>query len=828
MKKFSTNSKGIIRELITIIILLVIVGISLLADYSIVHIPNLFVLSIKDVENLFFTLFTVQASVSTVSIAIVSIINGLVNEYVLGISISRFIMNLKPKLLKHNRLIVANLVICILNYFCLSYCLFNACIALFVASVIITILMVKEIYIIFMGKNFVRKEICNYVYDNYDLEILKDLNTELTAAIETGNSLVIQADFDAIKTIFEHEAKKSNYQKTEIIERLTTIICDAFEKTTHKHNSNRNNQFLLLICDIYKIANTIEEAPLHLSIWDKISDDFFRALKDINYEQLREDFAYYILHHELYKNLKGRDIKEIQNNSLKYYSCWIYSIFSDENSRLNKNEIIRETKSVYDMASVLLYYGSNFKNEIEIKKLLTIELCNLHKVMIDNGDVEGLRKHFFHFIRHELKETERSLVYIVTLIYLYYLTAREPLVEGKPIQEYAKKIIEINHANIEYFYYHLDLISIAKTQLPFIKKLLQNWECMNDLEAKWVIMDYVIDDFFIFSALGKFWQNDIISDMTGILVPESMFSIYERYFSKDDGESLKSSYSKFEKIFNKEKDEGLIADKISLLNDVFNARYKAEIIKEGQLEKISEEQKLAFEAAVVNKIKEVVGTELAPFAFKNIESHENVVNKDDTIIYFSILSNYFFQHEGLEKHIEDNLFTQIITSFIRSILQNIDYKEISYDNKHKQQSLIDAIEELSLRPSVAIGNREDFWGDEEERDILKKYTEAMKRIIYPGGYNYYFILDESLIEFSLENIRVEFTDLPWENIKHKCKESEDGSIKFNVTNDIYLPFTKSEIEEYITNTEKKVLVYADIKIRLGNEKVGAGIEITSK
>lgn len=161
MKKFSANSKGIIRELIIIIVLLIMVAISLLADYSILHIPNFFVLSIKDAENLFFTLFTVQASVSTVSIAIVSIINGLVNEYVLGISISRFIMNLKPSLLKHNRLIVANLVICILNYFCLSYCLFNACIALFVASIIITIIMVKEIYIILWVKILCEKKYVN-------------------------------------------------------------------------------------------------------------------------------------------------------------------------------------------------------------------------------------------------------------------------------------------------------------------------------------------------------------------------------------------------------------------------------------------------------------------------------------------------------------------------------------------------------------------------------------------------------------------------------------------------------------------------------------------
>ncbi len=828
MKKSSHKRKMLIKELMIIIGLLIVIVTSLLVDCAILHIPNFLILSIEDVENLFFTLFAVQASVSTVSIAIVSIINGLVNEYVLGISISRFIMNLKPRLLKHNRLIIVNLILCALNYFCLSYCLFNACIAWFVASVIITILMVKEIYIIFMGKNFIRKEIYEYVYENYNSVILKDLNIELTTAIETGNSLVVQEDFNAIKNIFECETKKSNYQQTEIIEQLSTIICDAFEKTTHKHNGTKNNQFILLICDIYKIANKPEETPLHLSIWDKIYVDFFRALKDISYEQLREYFAYYTLHHELYKNLRGRPFKEIQNSSLKYYAYWTYSIFSEENSQLSKSELIEETKSIYEMVSISLYYGSDFENEIAIKELMTMEICNLHKVMIDNGDAVSLKKNFFHLMRYDIDKPEQAIVYIITLIYLYYLSAREELVKEKPVQENANKIIEENHSSIQYFYLHLDLINIVKTKLSFIKKMLQNWEHMKELEAKTMIMDDVLDDFFVFSVLGKFWQKDIISDMIKELVPESMFYIYQRYFSKDDGKLLSSLYFEFEKIFNKEKDNSVIMDNISLLQDVFNERYKSEIIKEGQLKKISEEQKSDFETAVKNRIKKIVDTELRPFSFKEIDSYENAINKDNTIVYAAVISNYFFKQKELEKNVEDSLFTHTIFAFIRSILPNIDYNIIFNDNKHKQQILIDAIQKLQINPSVAIGNRDDFWGDDEEKDILKKFTETMKRIRYPEGYNHYFILDEKLIEFSLENIRVEFTDLPWENIKHRCKEGEDGSLKFNVTNNIYLPFTKSEIEEYITNTEKKVLVYADIKIRLGSEKVGAGIEITSK
>jgi len=150
-------------EIIAIIFFLGILLLSLLADLNLIPIPEFFILNIKDTEGLFLTLFTVQASVSTVSIAIVSIITGLINEYVLGISISGFITNLKPKIFKHNRLIITNLLVTFFNYICLSYTLFNLCIALFAISICVTILLIREIYVVFLGKNNIRSEIENFV-----------------------------------------------------------------------------------------------------------------------------------------------------------------------------------------------------------------------------------------------------------------------------------------------------------------------------------------------------------------------------------------------------------------------------------------------------------------------------------------------------------------------------------------------------------------------------------------------------------------------------------------------------------------------------------------
>ena len=81
-KKITTQKNNLIFEIIAILCSIVILIFFILADLGIIFIPNIFTLNIKDTESLFFTLFTVQASVSTVSIAIVSIITGLINEYI--------------------------------------------------------------------------------------------------------------------------------------------------------------------------------------------------------------------------------------------------------------------------------------------------------------------------------------------------------------------------------------------------------------------------------------------------------------------------------------------------------------------------------------------------------------------------------------------------------------------------------------------------------------------------------------------------------------------------------------------------------------------------
>ncbi|MBR2984234.1 MAG: hypothetical protein IKC60_01860, partial [Clostridia bacterium] len=91
MKRDLKIDKKLAWEIAIILVCFIGVLFSLLQDFNIIKIFKGFTTKIEDKENLFLTLFTVQASVATVSIAIVSIITGLINEYVLGVSVSGFI-----------------------------------------------------------------------------------------------------------------------------------------------------------------------------------------------------------------------------------------------------------------------------------------------------------------------------------------------------------------------------------------------------------------------------------------------------------------------------------------------------------------------------------------------------------------------------------------------------------------------------------------------------------------------------------------------------------------------------------------------------------------
>ena len=821
----SHRSKRMLYECIFVIILVVVLCISFLADISIITLPSWLSHQFSDVEGLLLTLFTVQASISTLGIALVSIITGITSETIYGISISRYITKIKPVFFTHNRLIISNLLIIMANYIAISFMCFNVSVAFFSASILITILLAAEVFIIFLGKDAIALEIQHYILENYSTTILNDLSKEILKSIEIGSSFVTKQDCNMLLEILRSEATKTDFTSSEITDHISNIVSDSFEKITYLHNSSKSSDFLLFICNLYDVANERESAPLRLQIWPQIDESFFRALGDLQFEQLRDEYPHLKLHSRVYKNLVGAPADDIKTSSLSRYMGWVYyALFSDSRDFLEK-ESSRLKESLFRHAYFYLVGNKAFSPEL--KEASLIDFCYLNKAAIDLGDIQTLTKQYFNHFKYSNHDSE-DVSCLISIIYLYYLSCREHAVKGKALQQNAQELLDKNKGIISTFLNHnLSLLTVTSSYYSFIQSLLNRWEYMEEENAKWMIIDSVVADFFILTGLFRYWDRKSILDIVNVIIPESMFSFYSRYFPDSEFKSLRSMASEFVKLFFPYIPEEMVLEKLYLLKDIFDEKYKTEAIMEGTENSITPEQLEKLSADVIAEMDSIVGRYPLLKSFGYYEETDTIIEKNNILLANIMIPNFLLQDNDYMRFLRDHLQYRALSVFFGSFKENITIKSLDYECANKQEALIKLLQESGVNADLIASSRDVFW-EEREKTLLKDYTEKMSKAKLPDNANSCYLLNSKLVRFLLHDIEVKFEDLTWEEIEQDCHKTDDGKYEFNVTNNLYIPFEKKELQKHYAKTRKKLLVYGSVKYKQPSQKIGVGIEITYK
>ncbi len=812
-------------ETIICCLLVAIITLSILADIAVLPLCDWIVVRVENVEDLFFALFSVQASVAVASTAIISIITGLTNESILGISISEYLAEIKPRVLKHRRVITANIIITLVNYISVALARYNLSVSLFVVSIILTIVLIKDVYLTFRGKQKIAEEIHSYILANYDSTYIRNLNVDLLNAVEAGSTVVFAKDINILLEIFEIETERSNYEETETITLILDITADSFKKVVVQHNSVRTNNMLTMICRIYEVANQKETAPMSIDLWERISYDFYRGVGDLSYEQLTEDYVCNRIHRALYKNLQGQKTDSIRT-SIAYYSARLYAVLSRNSNLLDKEQIFNLVRSIYENTIVMLY---SIQDDIveDNAEILASEMCYFHKVLIDKGDSRIIKDCFFNrYFKYSRGKPKHDLIVMVTLIYLYYLACRERDKGIDGLRENARYILEENKKHIAYFWRHMDLATVVENEYGFIQNLMHDWEYMEELKAKWIQMEYIIDDFLVLSAINRFWDKESLMRIIRHIADGSMFSLFNRYYSSHRQKYVEELDEEFCKYFASGKKIERDAYKYEALLDICSACYKEEQLREAQKNELTDADMQRFADESRKYIEEYTESVFSHFAFKSTTDKSGVVELKEIPIISITSSNSLYQEDELSSHIKDFYCGGLVRSFLYAIRKGIEFEKVSYGSENKQSRLIELVKRAGIQGSVVIGNREEFW-EEENQELLLAYTKEMHRIEHPEGYNHYFILDDQLIEFSCDNVNITFENLNDEEIAERCRRNNDGTISYNVTNDLYIPFDESELTSFVHRTWKKVKISVDISYRLASPKVGAGIEIST-
>lgn len=347
--KIKSKTSKLFWEILIILFISITIIASILADFSLIKIPNFFALRISNKEDLMFNLFTTQATLATISIAIIALSSGVVSESILGISITRYISQLRPRVFKHQRLIILSLVISFINYFAVSCNLFNTSIAIFLLSVIISVILVKDLFLIFLGRREIKQQIEFYIIENYSMIGVDNFKISLLESDNITNIAYLRENLDVIKKIFEKEIiLQSGTNKSQLLMEIESIISDAFMKLYEKKMSDALLIILDFIGDFYEIANSKDDI-VALSIWDNISRKFFNSLKLLSEEQLYNSTLFYKFHSQLYTNQRI----QIKNNHEEYLNCYNLRYYNAE---------IYYTLIVNNSSSLTQYNRKNWLN----------------------------------------------------------------------------------------------------------------------------------------------------------------------------------------------------------------------------------------------------------------------------------------------------------------------------------------------------------------------------------------------------------------------------------------------------------------------------------
>lgn len=842
-----------IRNNIEKIYLVVMIIILLLAtgyDFNILKykpiIPNM--IESWECPELISVIFQIQASVSTLGIAIIALLSEAAKQYIFGISVSNYIMNDRRNILKHKRIIIAELVFIILNYICIVIKLYNTVVVIFLISITLIIFMIYDILVIFHGNMKVKEEIQNKYAMNFkslhrkeceekSIFILNKLEEDINFAMETNNIHKIKEDFDFLFEIFETMLINNNFIHYSLILKKWSEVCsNKCGIMLDEKNKEKTIYITDFMYKVYKKCNKYNDKNnknIYLDIWDNVENQFFKAISNITPETVMENCEFLSLNQELYKNtyvkLDGENQIQKNNNYLSHFSSeFYYNLFQYNYNKniLNEETSLQLKRYLFEKIESMIDYMHFHNSEYIKNNMLYSELSNYTKTLIDNLEEDILKDTFFNSLSdiNYYTGNEKHIYnkyFFTIIIYLYYLSEKEQLVSNE-LKEFAIKLLSSNYNIIEYFFY--DYIINTKLDKEFIQNIkytLRSWEIIPEKEIKYLIMDSTVDIFLLFIVLEVFWSLDDLSENITSIISGQEFSFYNNYVGSQRN-NIKIDFKNFlELLYGKKVEENELNEKLDLLETAMANIYRNSELKQSEKQKLSNIDI----KNISDKIKKICEKQINEIinVFNNKDNCIDIKCGDFRLLNFKTYVT-FLQDNYIKKDIKEAINTGFVRLLVYILREHILIKNIKYNNKKVLIEFFNLMNSIESDLNTIIGYRELFYNYEGE-DKFKEFERDKIKIKANGIRNNIVSIDSRKFYISLLDIKVSILKLNRDEILKDLKKNNEDKYLYNIANDSYIPFEEKELLKYIENTKKKVIVECQFEYGFSDENVGIGVFI---
>lgn len=794
-------------------------------------------------RDIMFSVFAAQVSVSTLGIALISILGAIAKDTIYGISISQYLMEDRPLIFKHKVNIIIQLMLIGFSYVFMSLEGFNFLICIFFISIIIVCMMVWDVFTIFYGNEYIRKEVYGYFIEVFNKNkikkndkrktLLKGIKKDTLIAIDVNNTVVLKENLNLFNDILDKLSLNMNEKHTvEVRNQFEDDLVDIFNKMFKEGDTNKILIALENIQSLYKKCNEINKNTkdshfnIYLNILDKVARYIFVSIANILSLESSDYRILFSLQHYMYDNIYFKEIEgnmiPMNNTYLNIYSGRIYyEIINKCTEKYNSKKLFEIKKRMYEEIEMLISYNSfkEFKNE-KISQLY-IQLYKYTKVLIDNGEKQVLKETLFKLIDNvEYDYSKNNIEYtFIILIYLYYLINVEPLTDDK-LKNDAKDLIKLNIESIKYFLITQHMFVMRNEFINNAKNILSTWEIMPEGEAKCLIMDSAIDEFLIFYTLQENWDIVELTSQLKTLVDGNEFSMY---MNINESKNIIENYILFINIFyNEEISQEQAEEKIDMLKSSIINLYKESEIKRSK-ENIKTEY---YYNDIKDKIKKVCYKNIEDKIeiFNNIE-YENITNTTITLL------NLETEIEFLTETEVNNSISNFINTFFTKNIVNIIYENLLKETllsgkKDVLYKFFELKENSDVESDTIIGYRNVFYSLDRELEYeFKEFEKDKFKIKAQYCNNFIIAIDSSKFYFNVRDISVNIEQFDIDEICKKLKKNDKGEYLYKITNNIYLPFNEDELRQYISNRKRNVTVEANVEYGFKDEVIGYGVFI---
>lgn len=639
-----------------------------------------------------------------------------------------------------------------------------------------------------------------------NIELIKDLfGIALSDSISLTNSRIF---YDFIKCINDIGLRMLNEGLFQDTMKFINEIYGIYNKGNNKGTLNIFN------VDVFRKLNNFIE-----------NQHNYKSISDLRIKELLFN---------LIRNSGESNGFIIDNYAPAMYSAFYWSIYN--NKYINDNE---KTKLINEVLEDTTNYGyyidiNNDKNKMEV---LLRSILSLLKSMIDKLDFKRLSYSLLKILNnlhHYSNVINIHKLLMCVIIYLYYLAYKE---ETKIVSQNDKEMY-VNYLRgeeVKVFYNVLKSYSYGMWNYFLeIKSELGKWERHSDGEAKRLMMEYVVKDFFLFFSIASGDFNiDKINKDSNVISELDIFSFLDAYLDGDGfKKDLTEQYSIFVETFNFNR--GNIDYDISVLKNQLVSSYKSiEFEKIRRL--INNKEVINYNMEIIRKSLKNVLYDSPYIRLANSSNKKAKIKMEKEFRLIFHLSTYFIadkkesEYEYFENSFNKELENHILASLRES---GFIYKQQAYADTNKIDNLLEVVGYIQNEKGININAF--ISGIPIDSHILYRESESHKQKLnklFDGIQNMektdklaWIGFNENNTSLQISEIIIEGGHISDQEVNEalvQCKKGEKYSI--NITNNIFVPFTQEEAIDYLKI--KSFVIRIKIKYSVLLEELESGFII---